>query len=170
MLQSPTNVTIRANNGQGNVEIHGKTKITQAEIGILVSPVISNIQTQIADIQKKISSSSNTSSNTSSNNNNIPTPTPSPLHDIQRDQNQYQIINARLNTLQDQIKSIEERLNSFVISVDERFSLINNTSSSNTSSNTSSNINTNSEETQPTLIVLKRTPSSVNNKILRYAW
>ncbi len=53
MLQSPTNVTIRANNGQGNVEIHGKTKITQAEIGILVSPVISNIQTQIAHIQKK---------------------------------------------------------------------------------------------------------------------
>lgn len=169
MLQSPTNVTIRANNGQGNVEIHGKTKITQAEIGILVSPVISNIQTQIADIQKKISSSSNTSSNTS-NNNNIPTPTPSPLHDIQRDQNQYQIINARLNTLQDQIKSIEERLNSFVISVDERFSLINNTSSNTSTSSNTVPINTNSEETQPTLIVLKRTPSSVNNKILRYAW
>jgi hypothetical protein len=197
MLQSPNNVVIRANNGNGRVEIHGQTIISRAEIGTLISPVISNIQTQVSDLQKTIrtltpSTTPSQPTNVSNSNSNSNT--------NQQNNAQIQIINARLNTLQDEIKSLEERLNMFVISVDKRLSSgLSSSTSTSTSTSMETSVETSSVETSVetssmetsvetssvetsvetpgetssnniTRVVLKRTPSGLNNKIIRYAW
>lgn len=168
MLKSPNDVLIESKDGRGNINMKGTVNIDTANIRNLSSNTVNDLKQQIQDIRRAVNQLNNTTSNT----NVSPPNLQSVVQQVIRQQtatttgtsNQdLSLINARLNTMQDQINALETRMNNVLISIDERFVALTvdsqNSSESQSQSQTSNGNN---------VVILRKTP--VTNKNVRYAW
>lgn len=170
MLKSPNDVLIESKDGRGNINMKGTVNIDTANIRNLSCNVINDIRQQVQDLRRQISSATTTTT-VAAPTNVSPTNLQSVVQQVLRQQqsqqqpNDNQLINARLNTLQDRLDNLETRINDALVSIDERISAISAISVSGTTTNESPSdpipINNN-------VVILRKTP--VTNKNVRYAW
>ena len=190
MLRSRNEILIEANEGRGDINMRGKVKIDVAEIQTIQSPIFQDLKNQINEI-RRLSSSIQTQQ----------TPQPpqlltqqqiSPNNNIN---NSITLLNARMNTVEERLNIIEEKLKNYMISMDERINLIEkntnivvlsettpssstlssattneatiNDLSTNESNNSSTTINSVKEAAQK-LIILRKAP--ITSKNIKYAW
>lgn len=132
MLKSPNNVQIEANQGRGEIIVRGYMKADRARVENLSAPVLESMQRQIEELRLQIAAgSSSTSTSTTRPPSSstepipaVPSPSPSPpppapaaaatgaatTSQIFKLQEQIATLNARLNTLQDRVLSMEARM------------------------------------------------------------
>lgn len=182
MLKSPNDVLIESKDGRGNINMKGTVNIETANIRTLSSNTINDLKQQLQDIRRIVNQLSNNSSNNNTQNTNVlPTNlqsvvqqvirqqfgTTSPVAPVVSSDNTTSLINARLNTLQDQMNALETRINTALVTIDERFVALQNSVGS-----TVTDPQTNSPDPQVTsnnnVVILRKTP--VTNKNVRYAW
>ncbi len=154
MLNSRSDIHISANDGKGNVFVRGRAKIDD-----LSSPVIDSLRQDVQEIKNTLRGTSNSQG---------------PPSIVQ------QVNNARLNTLEENLRNLENKLNDFISRTDERLTNIENsfvdvnTETSTANESTSDSIVSSSDSTTstetPKVIVLKRVAGTASNKIVRYAW
>ena len=165
MLKSPNDVLIESKDGRGNINMKGTVNIETAVIRNLSSATVNDIKQQLQDLRRTV----NQLTNTNTNNNVSPTNLQSVVQQVIRQQtttgisNQdVSLINARLNTLQDQMNALETRINNSLVSIDERFIALQN-------SLPSEELTTTTQQQQTSnVVILRKTP--VTNKNVRYAW
>jgi chaperonin cofactor prefoldin len=177
MLKSPNDVLIESKDGRGNINMKGTVNIDTANIRNLSSNTVNDLKQQIQDIRRAVNQLNNTTSNT--NVNNSPTNLQSVVQQVIRQQtatitgtsNQdLSLINARLNTVQDQINALETRMNNVLVSIDERFVALQNSTFTVDSQNSSESQSQTQSQTSNgnNVVILRKTP--VTNKNVRYAW
>jgi hypothetical protein len=155
MLNSRNDVNICANDGKGNIILRGRAKIDD-----LSSPVIDGLRQDVQEIKNTIRAV-NTNTNGGGG----------ALH--------QQIFNARLNTIEETVRTLDAKINDFISKIDERLTAFENSFAevdSNSSVTTTSDSNVSdvtaasTEVNIPKTIVLRRVPGNASNKIVRYAW
>ncbi len=154
MLNSRNDVNICANDGKGNIILRGRAKIDD-----LSSPVIDGLRQDVQEIKNTIRAV-NTNTNGGGG----------ALH--------QQIFNARLNTLEESVRTLDAKINDFISKFDERLTAFENSfaevdtnsATSNSDSNVSDVTAASTEVNVAKTIVLRRVPGNASNKIVRYAW
>ncbi len=174
MLKSPNDVLIESKDGRGNINMRGTVNIESAVIRNLTCNALNDLRQQIQDIRRSV----NQLPNNNNNNNTSPTNLQSVVQQVIRQQfngtvnapNQdVSLINARLNTLQDQMNALETRINSALVTIDERFvALQNSMSTQQVLSENPQQIQTTTDTNSNNVVILRKTP--VTNKNVRYAW
>lgn len=173
MLKSPNDVLIESKDGRGNINMRGTVNIESAVIRNLSCNTLNDLRQQIQDIRRSINQPS---TNTS------PTNLQSVVQQVIRQQfngtvnsptqPDTSLINARLNTLQDQMTALETRINSALVTIDERFVALQNSMNGNNGNNNDGNASQQVTESSDTntnnVVILRKTP--VTNKNVRYAW
>lgn len=172
MLKSPNDVLIESKDGRGNINMRGTVNIESAVIRNLTCNALNDLRQQIQDIRRSVNQLPNNNNNTS------PTNLQSVVQQVIRQQfngtvnapNQdVSLINARLNTLQDQMNALETRINSALVTIDERFvALQNSMSTQQVLSENPQQIQTTTDTNSNNVVILRKTP--VTNKNVRYAW
>ena len=175
MLKSPNDVLIESKDGRGNINMRGTVNIESAVIRNLTCNALNDLRQQIQDIRRSINQPSST--------NTSPTNLQSVVQQVIRQQfngttvnpqtqPDTSLINARLNTLQDQMTALETRINSALVTIDERFVALQNSMNGNNGNNNDSNASQQVTESSDTntnnVVILRKTP--VTNKNVRYAW
>ncbi len=173
MLKSPNDVLIESKDGRGNINMRGTVNIESAVIRNLTCNALNDLRQQIQDIRRSVNQLPN-----NNNNNTSPTNLQSVVQQVIRQQfngtvnapNQdVSLINARLNTLQDQMNALETRINSALVTIDERFvALQNSMSTQQVLSENPQQIQTTTDTNSNNVVILRKTP--VTNKNVRYAW
>lgn len=151
MLNSRNDIHICANDGKGNIFVRGRAKIDE-----LSSPIIDTLRQDLQEIKNSLRGGTNTGASNSSS-------------IIQ------QVNNARLNTLEENIRNLENKINEFISKTDERLTNIENSfvdvnTDTSTANESTSEQSTSEQTTSEPRIILKRVPGNAANKIVRYAW